>query len=153
MAKLMSAVLGAFLLAGVTACADDTAAAGSEGGGGSGGQTVTINEPADGSSVEIPFTLNLDSSVELGPEESGNNHVHVYFDGDDSKYEVVESESVEITDASPAVEGLRDGEHELNISLRNADHSPAGFETSIMVNVGGGGGGQPQDDSGTGGGY
>jgi hypothetical protein len=146
----MSAVLAAMLLVGTTGCGTDADSAGS----GGNGQKVTINEPADGSSISIPFTLRLDSSVELGSTESGKHHVHLYFDGDDSKYEVIESENVKITDASPAVAGLKPGEHKLNISLRNADHSAAGFDTSVTVRTGGGGGGgQPSDDGGTGGGY
>jgi hypothetical protein len=148
----ISAVFGAMVLVGATGCAEDSADAGTGGGGNAAGgeQMVTITEPAEGASVDVPFTLSLDSSVELGTTESGNHHVHLYFDGDDSKYEVIESESMEITDASPAVDGLRSGEHELNISLRNADHSPAGFETSVMVRFGQE---QPQNDTGTGGGY
>lgn len=150
--SVISAVFGVMLLVGATGCGEGDADAGS--GSGGSGQSVTINEPADGASVDFPFMLNLDSSVELGPTESGNHHVHLYFDGDDSKYEVVESDSMEITDASPAAEGLRSGEHEMNISLRNADHSPAGFETSVKVNVGGDAK-QPADDGGGagGGGY
>lgn len=152
----ISAVLGAILLVGVTACGEDAADAGGGGtdaGSGGGEQQVTITEPAEGAAIEFPFMLNLDSSVELGTTESGLNHVHLYFDGNDSQYEVIESSSREITDSSPAAEGLEPGEHEMNISLRNADHSPAGFETSIMVNVGGEGGGQPPADDGLGGGY
>jgi hypothetical protein len=146
----MSAVFGALLLVGVTGCGSDTAEAGS-----GGEQKVTITEPAEGASVDIPFMLRLDSSVELGTTESGKNHVHLYFDGDDSEYEVVESDSMEITKDSPAVKGLEPGEHELDISLRNADHSAAGFETKVMVQVGGSGGGDApaDDDSGTGDGY
>lgn len=141
----ISVVLGTMLLVGATGCGSDAAA------GNGGDQQVTINEPADGASVEIPFAVKLDSSVELGSTDSGKHHVHLYFDGDDSKYEVIESDSVEITDSSPAVSGLKPGEHEMNISLRNADHSAAGFETSVMVRVGGKG--QPEDNGGTGDGY
>jgi hypothetical protein len=149
----MLAVLGASVLVAATGCGSGTADAG--GGDGGGGQQVTISEPADGASIDIPFTLKLDSNEELGSTESGKHHVHLYFDGDDSAYEVVESDSMEITEASPAVKGLEPGEHELDISLRNADHSAAGFDTSITVNVGGGGGGDqpPADDGGAGGGY
>jgi hypothetical protein len=152
----ISAAFGALLLVAVAGCGDDSADAdGGSGGGSAGGaQKVAITEPADGASVEAPFTLALDSDVELGATESGNHHVHLYFDGDDSKYEVIESDNVEVGKDSPALEGLESGEHELNISLRNADHSPAGFETSIMVEVeGGGGSGGGQEQPGTGGGY
>jgi hypothetical protein len=149
----MPAVLGAMLLVGITGCGEDSAGADGGSDAGSGGeQTVTITEPADGASIEAPFMLSVDSSVELGPTESGNNHVHLYFDGNDSQYEVIETDSMEITDASPALAGLEPGEHEMNISLRNADHSPAGFETSVMVQFGGEGG-QPPADDGLGGGY
>jgi hypothetical protein len=148
----MLTVLGAIVLVAATGCGSDTADAGSSDSG-SGAKTVTIKEPADGASIDIPFTLRLDSGVELGTTESGKDHVHLYFDGDDSKYEVIESDSMQITDKSPAVEGLKAGKHELDISLRNADHSPAGFDTKIMVNVNGGGGDtSSDDDSGTGGG-
>jgi len=143
--------LGAIVLVTATGCGSDTADAGSTGSGDS-AKTVTIKEPADGASIDIPFTLSLDSAVELGTTDSGKNHVHLYFDGDDSKYEVVESDSMEISSASPAVKGLEPGEHELDISLRNADHSAAGFDTSIKVTVNGGGGDGSSDDSGTGGG-
>jgi hypothetical protein len=159
----MLTVLGAIVLVAATGCGSDTADAGSTGSGGgggsgSGGNTVKIKEPTDGASIEIPFTLSVDSSVPLGTTDSGLHHVHLYFDGKDSNYEVVESDSMQITDSSPAVKGLKPGKHELDISLRNADHSPAGFDTHIMVNVtGAGGGGQPSDDddsgSGGGGGY
>lgn len=101
---------------------------------GSDGMTLTITSPEDDAEVDVPFTLDLDSSEPLGPTESGEHHVHVFFDGDDSEYMVVESDSVEITD-------LGDGEHVINASLRNADHSAAGVETEISVVVGEGGSG------------
>jgi hypothetical protein len=151
----MLTALGAIVLVAATGCGSDTADSGSTGSG-NGAKTVTIKEPADGAAIDIPFTLRLDSGVELGTTDSGKDHVHLYFDGDDSKYEVVESDSMQITDKSPAVEGLKPGKHELDISLRNADHSAAGFDTSITVNVNGGGGGQSSsddNDGGAGGGY
>lgn len=149
----MLTVLGAIVLVAATGCGGETADAGSSGSGGGSANKVTITEPADGASIDIPFTLRLDSTVALGSTDSGEHHVHLYFDGDDSKYEVIESDSMEITSGSPAVKGLARGEHELDISLRNADHSPAGFDTSIKVNVGGAED-QPADDGGgTGGGY
>jgi hypothetical protein len=100
--------------------------------------------------------------VELGSTRSGKHHVHVYFDGNDKQYEVVESDTVEISSSSKSAAGLSQGKHELNVSLRNADHSPAGAETKLTVDVGGsgGGGGQPQTPTptyttpgGSGGGY
>jgi hypothetical protein len=146
----MLTALGAIVLVAAAGCGSDTASTGSTGN--DGAKTVTIKEPADGAAIDIPFTLRLDSGVELGSTDSGKDHVHLYFDGDDSKYEVVESDSMQITSKSPAVEGLKPGKHELDISLRNADHSAAGFDTSITVNVNGGG--QSSDDSGgAGGGY
>lgn len=146
----ISLILGTMVLVTATGCGSETADAGSGNAGGE--QQVTISEPADGASIDVPFTVKLDSAVELGSTESGKNHVHLYFDGDDSKYEVIESDTVEITDSSPAVAGLKSGEHELNISLRNADHSAAGFETSVMVRLGGEQQ-PPADNGGVGGGY
>ncbi|WP_131981586.1 DUF4399 domain-containing protein [Jiangella ureilytica] len=111
---------------------------------------MEIVEPAGGAEIGVPFTLVVDSSEELGPTDTGNHHVHVYFDGDDSSYEVIESgngEEHEITADSPALEGLEPGEHTLNVSLRNADHSAAGADAEITVTVGeAGSGGSPSDD-------
>lgn len=107
--------------------------------GGSGGEpSVEILKPADGDTLSVPFTLAVDSSEELGTTDSGNHHVHIYFDGNDSAYEVIESgnrENHEITADSPALQGLEPGEHELDISLRNADHSAAGADAKITVNI------------------
>jgi hypothetical protein len=151
----MSVVLGTMLLVGATACGSDDSSANTSpgsGGGGSGENTVSVVEPADGSTIQIPFKLQVKSGVSLGTTESGQHHVHLYFDGNDKKYEVVESDNMEITSSSKAVDGLQPGKHELNISLRNADHSAAGADTKIMVEVGGSGGSQPPTSGGGGGG-
>lgn len=105
------------------------------------GMTLGIASPGDGEQIDVPFTVELDSSVPLGPTDSGEHHVHVFFDGDDSDYMVVESDSVEITD-------LPEGEHVINASLRNADHSAAGVETQTTVVVGEGGSGDAEADDG-----
>ena len=144
----MIAVVGALAL-GVSACGgddgDDAATATDD----NGSMTVEILQPADGDTISVPFTLEVESSEELGTTDTGLHHVHVFFDGDDDAYEVFEEgnrEAREITADSPAVEGLEPGEHTLNISLRNADHSPAGAETEITVNVEDAGS-APSDDS------
>ncbi|CAM3762345.1 hypothetical protein [Isoptericola cucumis] len=125
-------------------CGDDGGGGGEQAGGeavGSGGMTLEITAPEDGAEVEVPFTVELASSEELGPTDTGAHHVHVFFDGDDAEYMVVEGDSAEVTD-------LPDGEHVVNASLRNADHSPAGVETEISVTVGGGGTDDTGDDGG-----
>lgn len=144
----MIAVVGALAL-GVSACGgddgDDAATATDD----NGSMTVEILQPADGDTISLPFTLEVESSEELGATDTGLHHVHVFFDGDDDAYEVFEEgnrEAREITADSPAVEGLEPGEHTLNISLRNADHSAAGAETEITVNVEDVGS-SPSDDS------
>ena len=157
----MSVVLGAMLLVGATACGSDSSGSTGSGSGGDnassgGGMQVSVKEPADGASVQLPFTLKVNTSVPLGKTNTGLHHVHVYFDGNSQQYQVVESDTVEISSSSKSAAGLTPGKHELDVSLRNADHSPAGAETKIMVDVGGaGGGGQPQTPtySGGNGGY
>lgn len=143
MSKLL--ILPAAVLALVlTACGDDdggSSTTSTETGGGGGGMSLSISDPADGATVTEPFTVKFDSSVPLGPTNSGEHHVHLYFDGDDSEYTVVESDSAEVKDLPP-------GEHVINVSLRNADHSPAGVETKITVTVGeGGSSGEPSSES------
>lgn len=123
------------ILAGCSSAGGTSA---SDGGSGGGEPSVEILKPADGDTLSVPFTLAVDSSEELGTTDSGNHHVHIYFDGNDSAYEVIESgnrEDHEITADSPALQGLEPGEHELDISLRNADHSAAGADAKITVNI------------------
>lgn len=133
----LSALTVVAMLVAVSACGSDDSA--DAGGGDSGGPTVEILQPADGDTIGLPFTLVVDSSEELGPTESGNHHVHIFFDGDDTYYEVIEDNNAverEITAESPALTaGLAPGEHTLNISLRNADHSAAGAEAEVTVTV------------------
>jgi hypothetical protein len=125
--RILAAVGAVMLLA---ACGGDDGASTASGGD---GMTLSITSPGDGDDVSLPFTVELDSSEELGPTEDGVHHVHLYWDGDDSEYTIVEADSAELTEAP-------DGEHTLTASLRNADHSPAGVETEITLNVGAGGG-------------
>lgn len=104
--------------------------------------SLTIEEPSDGAEVTVPFTLQVSTDIELGAPESGLNHYHVYFDGNESDYDVVSEKTYE-------VRGLSSGEHTITVSLRNADHSAAGAETEITVTVTGGGtGGEEEEDIG-----
>jgi hypothetical protein len=122
----------------VAACGGDDGATTASG---EGGMTLSITSPDDDAEVSLPFTVELDSSEELGPTDDGVHHVHIYWDGDDSEYTVVEADSVEVTQAP-------EGEHTLNASLRNADHSAAGVETEITLTVGSGGDSDTGDDGG-----
>jgi hypothetical protein len=142
--RLIAPAVAAALLA-LAACGGDDA--GADGGEGDGGMTLEFVSPAEGEEISIPFTVQFESSEELGPTEDGVHHVHVYFDGDDSTYEVVEGDSWEVTTVQAP-----EGEHTLHASLRNADHSPAGVETEIAVTVGQGGGGST-DGGNDGGGF
>lgn len=94
--------------------------------------TVTIESPDDGAEVPGSFTVELSSSEELGPPDSGKMHVHLTYDGNEDDYDVVESDSYEVSD-------LPAGEHTIEATLRNADHSPAGPEDDISVTVTGAG--------------
>jgi hypothetical protein len=144
--------LGALFLA---SCGGGGYGDGGGSGGGSGdGPTVTIQTPSDGDTLNAPFKVVVDSSEDLGPTDSGNDHVHLYFDDNDSAYAVIESgngEPFEVAADSPALDGIDPGEHTLHVSLRNADHSAAGAEDEVTVTIGDGSGGG--SDNGGGGGY
>ena len=127
----------------VTACGsgtDDTAGASA------GGEKVTITSPSDGDAVDVPFMLEWDSTVPLGPPDSGKDHVHVYVDGQTNDYTVVGGTEFE-------VKGLSPGEHTVEISLQHADHSPVGPKSEISVTVGGGGGSESPSSEDDDGGY
>jgi hypothetical protein len=144
--KLLAVVAALALVA--FACGEENSSGDGAAGSGGGEPTLDITAPEDGAKVGGTFTLEFSSSEELGPTDTGAHHVHVWFDADESNYEVVESSSFEAS-------GLSSGEHEVTASLRNADHSPAGAEETITVTVGAGAGageGDKDKDSG-GGGY
>jgi hypothetical protein len=100
---------------------------------GSGGLTLTITSPKDGASVSEPFGLKVDSSVPLGNPSTGEHHVHLCFDGAscDKEYKLVYGTSFDVSGLSP-------GQHTIEASLRNADHTSAGPTASITITVTGG---------------
>jgi hypothetical protein len=135
--KAMMAGLAVAAL-GLSACGGGAEAAG----GGGGGPTLTIEAPAQGADVQSPVTLKFSSSEDIGPEESGKDHVHVVIDGKTNEYTVVTSSPYQIKDLPP-------GRHTIGVTLQHADHSSAGASAKVDVNVTGGGtGGSDGSDGG-----
>ncbi len=115
---------------------------------GAGGMSLSIAEPAKDAKVGLPFTVKVDAGVPLGPTESGKHHVHLWLDDNANDYLVVESDTAEITSGQKATLsgkplGVSPGMHTIHVSLRNANHSAAGVDTEIPVNVGTGAGAAP----------
>jgi hypothetical protein len=132
-------MLAAAAALSLAACGGSDSTTTASGGDGGGSPKLTITSPADGATVKAPFTLKWDSSVPLGPPDSGKDHVHVYLDGN----------SFRLSKVTP-------GEHEVEIALQHADHTPVGPESKITVTVSGSGGSgspSPSSDGGDGGGY
>jgi hypothetical protein len=100
--------------------------------------------------VASPFRIRFAANVPLDDPSTGEHHVHLCFDGADcdveSQYTLVYGELFEVT-------GLGPGEHTIEASLRNADHTDAGPSDTITIAVGEGGAAStatpsPQDDGG-----
>jgi len=140
---LIAAVAFALLAA---ACSDGASA------GGGSSATLDITTPADGAEVGSPFTVEFASNVALGDPSTGDHHVHLCFDGEDcdTEYSLGYGKTFEVGDLPP-------GEHTIEASLRNADHSDAGVTDTITVTVAAGAGnddGSSQSpNEGTTGGY
>jgi hypothetical protein len=112
------------------ACSNAASAAG-----GGGGDTLSITAPANGATMSQPFTVNLSSNQALGDPSTGDDHVHLCFDGascDSGSYQIVYGNSAQ-------VKGLTPGKHTVEASLRHADHSAAGPTATITVTVSGAG--------------
>ena len=105
-------------------------------GGNAGEQTIAIASPADGATVSIPFEVQLNSNVPIGKPDTGNHHVHLYFDTDTNAadYDIVYSTTWQVT------RELTPGPHTIIAALANPDHSLAGPTQEIHVTVSGSGG-------------
>jgi hypothetical protein len=108
------------LVALTTGCADDQQQR----------ERVSVVVPATGDVVAVPFEVTIDSSVPLGPQDQGLHHVHIWFGDDETAQTIGEGEVVQIHNAP-------DGEHEMRVSLRHADHTPVGAETSVRIVISG----------------
>jgi hypothetical protein len=107
---------------------------------------LSITAPAEDAQVQVPFTVKLKSDVPLAAPETGEHHAHIFFDGDDSQYILAYGDSVRISKL-PA--GVGPGEHVLDASLRNADHSAAGVETKVDIDIRTSGGSQTGGSGGS----
>jgi hypothetical protein len=128
----------ALALAFVVGACDAYAQGGGGGSTGGGGDlSLSVATPTDGAEVSVPFDVTLESNVALGAPESGNYHVHLFFDTDtaSSDYDLVYGPTAQVT------RELAPGEHTIIASLRNADHSDAGQSQTFTVVVGGAGDG------------
>jgi len=144
-----TAFLAAAALAGCGGSSDASSGdqgSGGQAAGGQGGGPLTITEPKNGANVTLPFTVKYTTGEQLGPTDSGKDHVHVFLDGHKNDYTVVPTTSYQIKNA-PA------GQHEVDVTLQHADHSPVGPTAKIMVNVQGAGTGGGGGDTGGGGDY
>ena len=92
--------------------------------------SVHISSPSPDAQVSTPFDLQLESNVPLGPPETGQHHVHLYYDttSPDGPYDLV-------YDNTAHVSGLTPGVHTILASLRNPNHSDAGPSEIISVTV------------------
>jgi hypothetical protein len=119
---LATGAVGALALGLLTACGG---ASGTEDGG---SPAVTITSPTDGTTVGSDVQVTWKTNVELGPPESGRDHVHVFVDGHSNDYTVVGGHSFMVTGLSP-------GPHSIDVTLQHADHSSAGGDDEVDVTV------------------
>jgi hypothetical protein len=92
--------------------------------------TLSIAAPADNAEVAAPFEVQLNSDVPLGAPETGEHHVHLYYDTPtpDGPYDLIYGDQAQVANLSP-------GTHTILASLRNANHTDAGPRAMITVNV------------------
>jgi hypothetical protein len=125
--------IGAAALLAAAACGSSGSSGGSNGSAaGSSTPTLKIVSPASGATVTSPFTLKISSSEQIGPTDTGEDHVHLFVDGG-SSYQVV-------TSTQTQVKNLSTGKHTILVTLQHADHSPVGPKARITVTVTGGSG-------------
>jgi hypothetical protein len=121
---LATAVVSIGLFAGAGGVAGGAATAGEP------GMSLRITSPRDQAEVGRSFVVKLRTSEQIGEEDTGLHHVHLYYDGKTSEgeYDKVYKKRFKVTE-------LRPGTHRIRASLRNADHSDAGPSDKIAVTV------------------
>ncbi|HEX6686966.1 MAG TPA: hypothetical protein VF062_29645 [Candidatus Limnocylindrales bacterium] len=135
-ARLLATIALVFAAAACDASSGDDGTGGSTGG--AGDANFNVAEPAANASVSVPFMVKVNSSEALGTTETGNHHIHVWFDGNEAEYKIGYGDSVQIT------EQLSPGAHKMTVSLRHANHSDAGPRVEVPITVGSGDGTAPQ---------
>ena len=106
---ILGAIFGLSVLA--VACSNSASAGG--------GDTLAITSPTNGAKVGEPFTLTVASNQALGDPSTGDDHIHLCFDGascDSGSYQIVYGNTAQVS-------GLTPGQHTIEASLRHADHS------------------------------
>src|SRR5262245_37006569 len=71
---------------------------------GGGGDSLSISAPADGAKVGQSFTVTLSSNQALGDPSTGDDHVHLCFDGascDSGSYQIVYGDSAQVKGLTP----------------------------------------------------
>src|SRR5262245_33111957 len=84
----------------VAACSSGSQSSPGAGAQVAGGPTISFAGLTDGAQVSVPFNVTVDSSVPLGPPESGNNHAHLYFDSvttNQADYDILYSTQWQVT--------------------------------------------------------
>jgi hypothetical protein len=106
---------------------------------GTGSETVqlSVTSPSEGETVTLPFEVVTDADVELGAMADEMHHLHVWFD--DGDFELIESDTAEITTAP-------DGATTLWVQVHTFDHVPASDPVSVPLTVEGNGTGGEGDN-------
>ncbi len=106
---------------GKNAAAQDAKASGEKN-----GHSLSVVAPKNGAEVESPLIVEVATSVPLG-EPGSDFHLHVFFDGHKDDYEIKTSKRFAIN--VPA------GRHTITVLLRKPDHSSAGPQARLTVEV------------------
>src|SRR5262245_52411308 len=95
---LRTILAAAFALSVVAVACSNNASAGG------GGDTLAITSPTNGAKVGEPFTLTVASNQALGDPSTGDDHVHLCFDGascDSGSYQIVYGDSAQVKGLTP----------------------------------------------------
>lgn len=95
------------------------------------GEALTLISPATGDVVGLPFEVLINTSAPLGPPDEGLHHIHIWFGDDVAAQTIGEDRVIRINNAP-------DGQHDMHISLRHADHSAAGADITVRITISGG---------------
>lgn len=103
--------------------------------------SLEVLAPTTGDVLSVPFEVTVEVSVPIGPPESEDHHVHVWFG-------IAQDDPIFLFETTMAVTEAPEGDQTMWVQVHTAEHEPVGEEVAVELTIEGGSGAGADDDDG-----